>query len=68
MNTMAQRQKHLPLREKASEGGPLDEPEESALSERARRYGQVAREAYESCEKGAEATARMHRRRQGSGQ
>ena len=51
-------------------GGPGDStgPSSGSLLEQARGWGEVAREAYDDCEKGRDAEAELHRRRNRSGQ
>ena len=51
-------------------GGPTDGPGASSgnLLDQARGWGEVAREAHDECEKGENAEAELHRRRNNSGQ
>ncbi len=51
----------------AGPGDPSD-PSAGNLLEQARGWGEVAREAYDDCEKGKDAEAELHRRRNRSGQ
>ncbi len=57
-------------REAPAGGGPPDSLDSSSgnLLEQARGWGEVAREAYDDCEKGRDAEAELHRRRNRSGQ
>lgn len=47
--------------------GP-DAPASGGLLEQARGWGDVARAAYDDCEKGSDAEAELHRRRNQSGE
>ena len=57
-------------REAPASGGPPDAPGSSSgeLLAQARGWGAVAREAYDDCDKGRDAEAELHRRRNRSGQ
>ncbi len=65
-----ERKKRTVRRRERPEGPPA-EPEalaSASLREQARGWGDVAREAYDDCEKGRDAEAELHRRRNRSGQ
>ena len=64
------RKQETTRRREAPADGPPEAlvPSTGSLLEQARGWNQVAREAYDDCEKGRDAEAELHRRRNRSGQ